>query len=240
MPYLENEYLPWWNKTLTVRSENAEDAHRPLGNEHDLMAILSHVEKRQVTNDYTLRWEGKFYQIDRRDVKPGMRKSWVRVEQRLDGTLAVRFKDQYVRVRRCAQPIRELQPAPVVAAKPPKPARSTPGSIYTRGATPGRRQKSTLYSTFGLVAVSRNPRNSQRLESASDLCRWQLLPAFSQSAAIALGLLRGLKDRCFVGVVGQWPPVLFQVSLQDGSCSPPWSHCSQGERTIGCSHRRSC
>lgn len=52
-----------------------------------------------------------------------MRKAMVRVEQRLDATIAVRFQDQYVRVRRCAQPIRELQPPlQAVAAKPPKPA----------------------------------------------------------------------------------------------------------------------
>jgi hypothetical protein len=52
------------------------------------------------------------------------------------------------------------------------------------------------------------------LESAPDLRRWQLFPAFPQSAAIALGLLRGLKDRSLVGVVRQRPPVLFQISLQ--------------------------
>jgi hypothetical protein len=119
--YLENEYLPWWNQTLIVKPASAEDAHRPLGKEHDLAAILSHVEKRQVTNDYTIRWDGKFYQIDRRDVRPGMRKAWVRVEQRLDGTIAVRFQKHYVRVRRCAQPIRERRPHTAVEAKTPKP-----------------------------------------------------------------------------------------------------------------------
>ena len=123
--YLENEYLAWWNKTLTVKPANAEDAHRPLGKEHDLAAILSHVEKRQVTNDYTIRRDGKLYQIDRRDVKTGMRKAWVRVEQRLDGTLAVRFENQYVRVSRCAQPIREAQAAQVAGPKSPKPATET-------------------------------------------------------------------------------------------------------------------
>ena len=51
--YLEKEYLPWWNKTLVVPPADAADAHRPLGKEHDLVAILSHVEPRQVTNDYT-------------------------------------------------------------------------------------------------------------------------------------------------------------------------------------------
>jgi hypothetical protein len=29
--YLENEFLPWWNQTLTVRPGVADDAHRPLG-----------------------------------------------------------------------------------------------------------------------------------------------------------------------------------------------------------------
>jgi hypothetical protein len=121
--YLEEEYLPWWNETLTVESATAEDAHRPLGKEHDLAAILSHVEQRQVTNDYTIRWDSKFYKIDRRDVRPGMRKSWVRVEQRLDGTLAVRFQDRYVRVERCAQPVRDLPAPRTAAAKPPEKAR---------------------------------------------------------------------------------------------------------------------
>jgi hypothetical protein len=120
--YLEQEFLPWWNKTLTVEPASAEDAHRPLGKEHALAAILSHVEQRQVTNDYTIRWDAKFYQIDRRDVRPGMRKATVRVEQRLDGTLAVRFHDQYVRVRRCAPPMDDLQPPKAAAAKPPKKA----------------------------------------------------------------------------------------------------------------------
>jgi transposase len=121
--YLEEEYLPWWNEALTVEPATAEDAHRPLGKEHDLAAILSHVEQRQVTNDYTIRWDAKFYKIDRRDVQPGMRKAWVRAEQRLDGTLAVRFQDRYVRVERCAQPVRELQAPRAAAAKPPEKAR---------------------------------------------------------------------------------------------------------------------
>jgi len=120
--YLEEEFLPWWNETLTVEPATAENAHRPLGKEHNLAAILSHVERRQVTNDYTIRWDGKFYQIDRQDVRAGMRQAWVRVEQRLDGSIAVRFQNQYVRVRRCAPPIGELRPPRAAPPKPPNPA----------------------------------------------------------------------------------------------------------------------
>ncbi|SPE38909.1 hypothetical protein SBA6_970004 [Candidatus Sulfopaludibacter sp. SbA6] len=51
--YLETEFLPWVNATLAVVPANADDAHRPLEKHHDLAAILSYVEKRQVNNDYT-------------------------------------------------------------------------------------------------------------------------------------------------------------------------------------------
>ena len=101
--YLEEEFLPWWNQHLTVLPANPADAHRPLGGEHDLAASLSHVEMRQVDNDYTIRWDSKLYRIDRTEVRPGMRGGLVRVEARLDGTLAVRFRDRYVRIEPCVQ-----------------------------------------------------------------------------------------------------------------------------------------
>ena len=96
--YLEEEFLPWWNQHLRVLPAHPADAHRRLGGEHDPAASLSHVEMRQVGNDYTIRWDSKLYRIDRTGVRPGMRGGLVRVEQRLDGTLAVRFRDRYVRI----------------------------------------------------------------------------------------------------------------------------------------------
>jgi hypothetical protein len=119
--YLEKEYLPWWNQTLTVEPAHAADAHRPLGKEHDLAAILSHVEQRQVTNDYTVRYSGKVYQIDRQDIRVGMLKAMVRVEERLDGAMAVQFRGRYVRVRHCAPPLGELPAPKTREAQPPRP-----------------------------------------------------------------------------------------------------------------------
>ncbi|HYL64549.1 MAG TPA: ISNCY family transposase [Candidatus Methylomirabilis sp.] len=123
--YLENEYLAWWNQTLVVKPADPADAHRPLGKEHDLAAILSHVEPRQVTNDYTVRYEGKLYQIDRRDIQVGMRKGWVRVEQRLDGSIAVQFQGRYLRVRRCAPPLALPKPPALPTRSPGKPRRKS-------------------------------------------------------------------------------------------------------------------
>jgi hypothetical protein len=111
--YLEQEYLPQWNQTFRVVPAGSTDAHRPLRREHQLAAILSHVEERFVSTDYTLRYQGKIYQIARGDIRPGLRGGRVRVEQRLDGSLAVKFRQYGLSVVEC--------PAPPKTPPPPKP-----------------------------------------------------------------------------------------------------------------------
>ena len=100
--YLTDTYLVWWERELTVEAANPDDAHRPLEKVHDLAASLSHVEQRQVRPDYTLRWDGKVYQIERNAVTAGLRGAGVRMEQRLDGSLAVRHGSRYLPVEECA------------------------------------------------------------------------------------------------------------------------------------------
>ncbi|MBL8220134.1 MAG: ISNCY family transposase [Bryobacterales bacterium] len=110
--YLEEEYLPWWERTLTVEPANSDDAHRPLEESHNLAAALSHVEMRQVRNDYTIRYKGVMYQIERQSIVTGLRKANVRVEKRLDGSIAVRYQERYLQVTECAKT------TPSTAAKP--------------------------------------------------------------------------------------------------------------------------
>jgi transposase InsO family protein len=101
--YLTNDYLAWWQRELTVEAANPDDAHRPLDKNHDLAASLSHMETRQVRPDYTLRWDGKLYEIQHQAVRPGLRGANVRVEQRLDGSLAVRHGERYLPVEECVE-----------------------------------------------------------------------------------------------------------------------------------------
>jgi hypothetical protein len=100
--YLETEFLPWINETLAVVPAHADDAHRSLEKNHNLTAILSHVESRRVDNDYTIRFDAKIYQIARKDVCTGLRGAVVRVEERRDGSVAVRFRDRYLSITECA------------------------------------------------------------------------------------------------------------------------------------------
>jgi transposase len=122
--YLEENYLVWWERELTVEPTHSDDAHRPLDKSHDLAASLSHVETRQVRNDYTIPLNAELYQIARPAVVSGLRKSNVRVERRLDGSIAVRFGERYLPVSQC--------PA-VGSAKTPAVKQSSP-----RGSPRGR------------------------------------------------------------------------------------------------------
>lgn len=123
--YLINDYLAWWERELTVEATTPDNAHRPLEKSHHLAASLSHAETRQVRNDYTLRWDGKLYQIQPQAITTGLRRANVRVEQRLDGSLAVRHGERYLPVEQCA-----------VAGKP-KPARPEKAAKKRRGRGPG-------------------------------------------------------------------------------------------------------
>lgn len=130
--YLLNDYLVWWERELTVEAANADDAHRPVEKSHHLAASLSYVETRQVRPDYTLRWDGKVYQIDRQAVVTGLRGADVRVEKRLDGTLAVRYGERYLPVEECAVAAKPKAPSAVnKPAKKPRTGRR--GSDWDKG-----------------------------------------------------------------------------------------------------------
>ncbi len=119
--YLEAEFLVWWNNTIAVIPASSDDAHRPLGKEHSLAASLSYVESRQVSRGYTIQFDNQTYQIARSDVRAGMRGADVRVEVRLDASMAVRFGKRYLAVTAC-QPRPKVTKLKVIPGRARKPA----------------------------------------------------------------------------------------------------------------------
>lgn len=152
--YLEQEYLPLWNQDFTVVAGSSTDAHRPLSREHDLAATLSQVETRVVTPDYTIHYQGKIYQIARADIRAGLRGSRVRVEQRLDGSLAVKFRERYVSVTPC-------QPRP----KTPAPPKSVATSRAPSKAGRAWMKDFNLQKSLPLWAILRSDTASVRRET---------------------------------------------------------------------------
>jgi hypothetical protein len=67
---LDGGLLAKHNRRFSVPPRQAGDAHRPLGNAFNLAAILSLQEQRTVTNDYSVRFENRLYQLDK-PIYPG-------------------------------------------------------------------------------------------------------------------------------------------------------------------------
>jgi hypothetical protein len=126
--YLETGFLPWVNATIAVVPANPDDGHRRLEKQHDLAAILSHLEKRKVNADYTFPLDPKTYRILRQDICSGLRGAYIRVEQRRDGLVAACFNGRYLRVERCQQQPKVTPPNPAQKKSP----RSTQPSTWSQ------------------------------------------------------------------------------------------------------------
>lgn len=123
-------FLPGHNRRFRKPAREAADAHRPLGPGHDLKAILSLQEERVVANDYTIRFRNRFYQL-LPPVYPGERGGRVVIEQRLDGSMAIRFRGNYLKYR-------ELSPGDRAGGSAPRPPEfSASTADASRGAEQG-------------------------------------------------------------------------------------------------------
>lgn len=108
-------YLPKHNARFKKVAATDVDLHRPAPHSRELDRILCIKEERTVKNDFTIAYNGKLYQI-----KDSTRAQKVVVEERLDGTIHISYKDRDLRYREIMkQPIKETSEAPVILrAKP--------------------------------------------------------------------------------------------------------------------------
>ena len=110
--YLEESFLPDWNERFTQSPANPTDAHRPLTELHNLASSLSHVEERRIGSDYTLQFRGQRYQIGKASMGVGMKGKFLRVEARLDGSIAVRHEGRFLEISVCGVKPPSLGPPP--------------------------------------------------------------------------------------------------------------------------------
>lgn len=82
--------VPDHNRRFAKTAPKATDAHRRLGGSHRLESILSVQVERVVANDYVVRWANRFYQL-LPPVHAGERGGRVVIEERRNGTMAIRF-----------------------------------------------------------------------------------------------------------------------------------------------------
>jgi helix-turn-helix protein len=90
--------VPDHNRRFAKTALKPMDAHRRLGAAHRLESILSIQAERVVSNDYVVRWANRHYQL-LPPVYSGERGGRVVIEQRSDGSRAIRFGTRYLAYR---------------------------------------------------------------------------------------------------------------------------------------------
>jgi hypothetical protein len=121
---LDGGLLDKHNRMFSVPPRQAGDAHRAVGTGFNVAAILSLQQQRTVTNDYTVRFENRTYQLDR-PIYPGARGGKVVIEVRLEGSMAIRFGKHYLKYH-------EIVAEPSLGGSAPQ----TPRSLAHAGPTP--------------------------------------------------------------------------------------------------------
>jgi hypothetical protein len=90
--------LPDHNRRFAKPARQPTDTHRRLGPGHRLESILSIQSERVVSNDYVVRFQNRFFQL-LPPAYPGLRRGRVIIEERLDGSLVIRFGKRYLKYR---------------------------------------------------------------------------------------------------------------------------------------------
>jgi transposase len=103
------EYLPIYNRRFSVRPQERDDLHRPLGRGLDLDTILCIKTERTLRNDFTVAHHRKLYQVEDK-----VNTSKVMVQDRMDGSIHITHKNRALRFREITErPITEERTSPV-------------------------------------------------------------------------------------------------------------------------------
>src|SRR5262249_51812833 len=96
----------------------AGDAHRALLPGTYLDSVLSIRASRTVCPDYTVSWDGVSYRVEREQIARGMRGARVQLEQHLDGSRWMHWRNRILALERC-------ETSPRVLVKPTLQRRAT-------------------------------------------------------------------------------------------------------------------
>lgn len=94
--YLNNRFLPKFNKKFSNPAKDPESAWRVLPKELDLESIFSIKEQRTVRADNTISYKNRIFQILPDKYRISFAKAKVMVEKRLDESIHIKYKDQYL------------------------------------------------------------------------------------------------------------------------------------------------
>jgi hypothetical protein len=112
--YLQQVFVPLWNRRFRREPQLAGDAHRAVLPETNLDSVLSIRESRTVGQDHTVRWQGVIYRIERKQIQAAMRGARVQLERRLDGSTWMHWRQRVLALELCPAPSHRCVEPPVL------------------------------------------------------------------------------------------------------------------------------
>jgi hypothetical protein len=96
--FLKRKFLPWFNKRFPVKALKPGNVHRKLTDMElkQLDSTFSIQSQRTVNNDFTVRFKGQWLQLSEQQPTLVLKKDVLTIEERLDGTVWIRFKGKYL------------------------------------------------------------------------------------------------------------------------------------------------
>lgn len=133
--FLEGKFLEEINDRYAVAPREDQDLHRPIEAGMALEEVLCVQEQRVVGQDWCVRWQNRWLQIDARHAALSLPRKRVRIKHLADGRLIVEYKDQRLS---CLE-----LPAKPAAKKPKKAIVNNrtwkPGKTHPWAGDPARR-----------------------------------------------------------------------------------------------------
>ncbi len=144
------EFLPRFNQRFGVPADQPELAYRPVDPELDLGGVLCIKELRRVAKDNTVQYHGRTLQLYPGTERPSYAGARVEVQERLDGRLLVRHRNQILTPQEApalASELRARIPAgPVMATLPdPDPTDLRPQQQVRTPVPPGPLAGETIW-----------------------------------------------------------------------------------------------
>ncbi|HXY77533.1 MAG TPA: ISNCY family transposase [Candidatus Acidoferrales bacterium] len=111
--YLQQEYLPQHNRRFAQRPAQPQDYHGRKPSARELHEIFRLESERRISNDWVIRHEGRWLQLEPGSRRYGPTKSKALVCEYQDGALEVYYRGERIGLHEIAEPMRKTLSDPV-------------------------------------------------------------------------------------------------------------------------------
>lgn len=123
--FLSRTFLPALNRRFTLQPKAPADAHQEL--KVELNEVLSWEEQRTVSNDWTVVWKKRWFQIEREHENLSLARKRITVRELRNGQVHLLYGERRLRARQMAKPEpKKAEPSRVGRVKLVKPASTHP------------------------------------------------------------------------------------------------------------------